>query len=307
MSASSDSATATAVDGFRKAIDSYRSIAKWVVSSFGAVAAALVVGLPLTSLGELHDLTLVGAILCVVVVLAAILFVIRTASRVLEPLPPVDRADLAKGIAFFKPLDDFIEKDASVLGWDDVRTAAQLSAKYDGRRKEKKDAWKPYAREPGNTVKQKAYENADKAAEEVRERLDLLVTFGSTLRMEQLYRQAMNKTYAAIAVAGAVAIVFACLSSSPADADSDREKAIASSQAPINVKVGGPRLLDWPRSCARLYFAVDKLAAAEPRVGPLWPKGSLSPWDRKCGLENRADVQRALEFLGRTVAQRSRR
>lgn len=296
MSAGSDSASAASADNYRKAIDSYRSLAKWVVSSFGAVAAALVVGLPLTALGELHDLALVGAIACVVVVFVAIGVVIRTASGVLEPQDPVGRSDLAKGISFFKPLDDFLADNPSMLGRDDVSTAAGLKGKYDELREKRKTAWRTYAGEQSEANK-RAFDEATDAAEEVRERLDLLVTFGGALRMKQLYKDAMKKVYVAIGVSIAVAICFALLSSSAANAGSDME-ASASTPPPIHVTVGGPRLLDWPRSCARLYFALDKLAAAERRVGPLWPPGSFSDWDRKCGLRSRADVTRALSFLG---------
>jgi hypothetical protein len=293
MSTSSDAG----VDNYRKAIDSYRSVAKWVVSSFGAVAAALVVGLPLTSLGELEDLTLVAAILCVAVVFVAILVVIRSACQVLEPLPPVGRSDLVTDTLFFGPLNAYVKDHQSILGRKDVTTTAELKAKYDGLLAKKRKATADYAKaeSPGN---KKAFDYAVKVTEQHKERLDHLVTFGGVLHMERLYKKAMKRVYIAIAVSGAVAVCFACLSGSAANADSG-EEATASNQAPIHVTVGGPRPLDWPRSCARLYFALDKLAVEQPRVGPLWPKGSLSPWDRKCGLENREDVQRALEFLGR--------
>ena len=296
MSEASNSASAAAAESYRRAIDSYRSVARWVLSSFGAVAAALVVALPLSSLGDLDGVGLGAAIFCVLLVFLLILYVVRTASEVLEPMPPVGRADLAKQAPFFQPLNEFIEENRSMLGWDDIDSAAELKAKYDDLREQRKTAWAAYAVEQTATNK-KELDEAGERAEEVRARLDLLVTFGSALRMKQLYRRAMNRVYVSIGIAIAAAILFACLSSSASDSSST-QAADSAKHSEVHVTVGGPRLLDWPRSCARLYFALDKLAAAETRAGPLWPEGSLSNWDRACGLRSRADVTRALAFLG---------
>jgi hypothetical protein len=278
-------------DQYRRANDAYRSVARWVVSSFGAVAAALVVGLPLTSLGHLHDLRLGLALLCAAIVFAAVLYVVRTASRVLEPLPPLTYGDFAKS-PNFDPLRDYLKGDKSMLaGEKGVNSAADLKTKYDAYLDKRRDARKAYENEQSK-LNEKALQYGEEDVEILEEKLSVLALFGSVLLMKEVYKQAMTGVYIAIGVAAIGAVGFAYLSSPPADASSPGQPA-------AHVTVDGPRLLDWPRSCARLYFALDKLAQDDHRVGPLWPESAFSDWDRACGLKSREDVRRALEFLGR--------
>lgn len=71
---------------YTDAIESYRSIARWVVSTFGAVAAAFVVGLSLNSLGGLDACRVAMSIACIIIGFGAVVFTITAATAVLEPL-----------------------------------------------------------------------------------------------------------------------------------------------------------------------------------------------------------------------------
>ncbi len=273
---------------YRTAIDAYRSIAKWVISSFGAVAAALVVGVQLTSLGELHGWRLHLAFVSVAVVFGCVLTIMAVASRLLVPLR-VNYRGFAKGREF-GPLRKALKQDNSDLE-NEADTAAALAEKFETLRSELRATRRKHE-EDSSAITEQAVKDAEQDVAIVYEHVMRISWLGRFLRTKQIYRQTMAVLYVAVVIAAAGAIGFAYFSSPPAEDPSSKH-------AQVHVTVGGPRLLDWPRSCARLYFALDKLAAAEPRVGPLWPAGSLSKWDRTCGLRSKGDVERALEFLGR--------
>jgi hypothetical protein len=283
MSGSSASNTPGGGAVYRDGIDSYRTVAKWVVSSFGAVAAALVVGLQLTSLGELHGSRLFWAILCVSAAFGSTLAVIAAASRVLVPRR-MNYHGFAKS-ADFQPLRDELALDKSPLNADEVDTAADLAKRYEAFLSYRKKLRRKNETEP-NPVAAKALEEADEDVAILYGKVMTLTWLGRFLRAGQIYRQAMVVLYAATVIAVAGAVGFAYVSSQPTNAKPPEG-------TNLHVTVG------WPRSCARLYFALNKLADDEPHVGSLWPAGSLRDWDRTCGLRSRRDVARALKFLGR--------
>lgn len=75
-----------ASDRYRGAVDTYRSIIRWLIASLGAIAAALVVGIQLTSLGHLTGTRLIAAIVVAAVGLLAVVAAIAFAIAVLVPV-----------------------------------------------------------------------------------------------------------------------------------------------------------------------------------------------------------------------------
>jgi membrane protein required for beta-lactamase induction len=73
MSAISNNPPPPSENQYQKGINEYRATLKWVVSSFGAVAAALTVGLQVTSLGSLYGWRLYWALPSVTLAFGAVL------------------------------------------------------------------------------------------------------------------------------------------------------------------------------------------------------------------------------------------
>jgi hypothetical protein len=279
---------------YTDAIQSYRSIAKWVVSTFGAVGAAFVVGLSLNTLGGLSEWRVVMSIICIVVGFGAIVFAIEAATAVLEPSRVT--FDGFEESPDFEPLRTLLKDDPSPLDGE-ATTAQGLAAKLEEFEKHEGVA-REYADEhPENPVAARRVREREQDVGYLYEKVSGLALLGQMLLIKKKYLESKKKIYGAVVAAGLAAIGFAFASNPPHHETPSTTQATVKPQ--IHVSVGGPRLLDWPRSCARLYFVLDKLATAEPRVGPLWPAGSLSDWDRACGLRSRADVARALAFFGR--------
>lgn len=71
---------------FDSAIDSTRTVAKWLIGAYAAVGAALLTGLQLTGLGKLEGGGLALAVAGVVVAIAGVLLAILACARVLTPV-----------------------------------------------------------------------------------------------------------------------------------------------------------------------------------------------------------------------------
>jgi hypothetical protein len=78
--------SAPAASPYKDAVDNYRSTLKWVITTYGSVAGALIVGLQLTSLGGLHGTRLYSAIGAAAVALIALMVVLGMAAYALTPV-----------------------------------------------------------------------------------------------------------------------------------------------------------------------------------------------------------------------------
>ncbi len=294
MCATSSSAPADSGEQYRNAIDTYRAIAKWVVSSFGAVAGALVIGVQISSLGALHGWHLIGACASVAAVFVAILIIISAAVSVLVPIRVSDRgfADAPE----FDALRRDLEEDPTPLDGE-ANTAAELAAKYRDYVEHEDEVRKAYERaQRVNGVAQDAESNqaladakqalddAEGDAETLHELVMSVTWLGRLLRTQQVFRRAMRVIYAAIILAGAGAVAFAYISSPPTT---------TKPSPPSRVHVA----VNEPKTCVDLYLALDKLAHDEPTIGSHWPTRSLGAQDRACGLRDVKELARFLAFL----------
>jgi len=279
------------VNQYERAIDNYRSIAKWVVASFGAVAASFVVGLSLSTIGSLGEVRFILSVLCVLLAFTAVVAVVHAATKVLEPVGESYEADVS---------DEGEESD-------EIAPEQYVIARYTAAVEREEAALKAVELHPEDEAAARTLSLCERAANQLYQQIKDLAQFNLMLKVKETYETAKLRVFIGVLVAGVATIGFAIASNPPDDEPATPVVATPEEaqgrqvqvKPQVHVSLGGPRVLDWPRSCGRLYFALGKLAAEEPRVGPLWPKGSLSRWDRKCGLRSRQDVQRALEFLGR--------
>jgi hypothetical protein len=311
MCAASSSASLGPGDQYQKAIDAYRSIARWVVSSFGAVAAALVVGVQISSIGRLHDWRLAGAFLSVALVFGSILVIIKAAVRVLLPVR-VSYHGFARAPEFAL-LREELERDQAPLNGE-AETAAQLAEKYDDFLKYKdethevhEDAQKRHTATPSVASQKeiadsrKAWEDAEEKADTLYEHVLTITWLGRLLQTQKIFSAAMRLIYRAIVVAAVGAAAFAYLSSPPAKATPatnirlsiNEPEAKAPPPPATNVHVS----VNEPKTCVDLYLALDKLAHAKPNIGSHWPTTSLGAQDHACGFHSEKELAHFLSFL----------
>jgi hypothetical protein len=310
MCAISNSTSPEPGDQYQKAIDAYRSIAKWVVSSFGAVAAALVVGVQISSVGGLKDWRLAGAIASVALIFGAILVIIKAAVRVLLPVR-VSYQGFAKATEFTLLRAD-LERDPAPLNGE-VKTAAQLAEKYEDFLKYKDETEEVYEEaqkrhtDTPSAASQKEVDDARTASEDAEGKVDTLyehvmtITWlGRLLLTEKIFNDAMRLIYRAIVAAAIGAVAFAYLSSPPAKPPPATKIDVSFGEAKnkppspaTNVHVS----VNEPKTCVDLYLALDELARAKPNIGSHWPTTSLGKQDHACGFDTEKELAHFLSFL----------
>jgi hypothetical protein len=278
---SSTNSLSDLADQNRKVIDTYRSIARWVVSSFGAVAGALIVGVQVSSLGKLHGSHLHWALVSVAVLFVAILVVIGAAVRVLLPARLTYKG-LATGREF-KALRKALAREEPVRSTDVSQQLTQVVKGFDNVQASEGEAWEAHKGEQNEATRQKL-EEAEKRTQEWDARVTEKVWRGRTLYAKRVFNQSMAIIFLAILVAAAAATKFAYLSSMPTE---ERPK------PPPKVHV----TVNEPKTCVDLYLALDKLADDEPHMGSHWPTRSLGAQDHACGFHNVKELARFLDFL----------
>lgn len=281
---------------YRGAIDTYRSIAKWVVSSFGAVGGALVVGVQLTSLGELHGLRLAGSLAAIALVFSAVLSIIKAAVRVLLPVRLSHQGFAAA--PQFQPLRDDLEADPSPLQGEATSPGA-LAQRYEEYLKYKENAQKAYedaerahqARRDEDSLiardnARRTRDQADEDADALHETVMRIVWLGRMLWTRRLFRRAMRTIYVALIVAAIGAVGFAYAANPPAT---------HVAQPPPS----GHLTVHEPKTCVDLYLALDSLVDDEPDIASHWPTSALGAQDRACGFRSITDLARFLRALAR--------
>jgi hypothetical protein len=280
MSVESASEPPAVADPHREVVETYRSVARWVVSSFGAVAGALVVGVQLSSVGKLHGSHLVLALLSVAVLFIAILAVIGAAVRVLAPVRVTAREfNTARE---FKPLRDAVARGKVRLG-EGVSTLEELVANYDTARKAQREIREEYELDQRDENKQ-ALIDAKRRTRTANRRMMQKVWLGRALRSKRVFKQSMLVTFVAVPVAAIAATSFAYQSSMPTE-----EKP----KPPPAVHVS----VNQPKTCVDLYLALDGLADDERHIGSHWPTSVLGAQDQACGFHNVRELARFLVFL----------
>lgn len=285
MSSDSANSSPPAPDNqYREAITLYRESVKWVISSFGAVAAALIVGIQLTSLGELHGERLTWALISIGVVFASIIGIIVAAVRVLSPISGTYAA--FKDDRGFKPLRDFLEKDNTPLRGK-AKDAGELADKYEKTLQVENEKWHLYNADQGNASARDEYLEAKKYRVSLFQVVRAVTTLGLFLRTKQLFGRAMRVVYFGVALGAIGAIAFAYLANPPATT--------AKKSSTANVVVSA-RL---PLNCAGFYLTLDRLAQNEPNVGKRWPAGSVGPQAKACGFQTKQELTKFVSKLTR--------
>jgi MFS family permease len=264
---------------YREAINSYRTAAQWVVSSFAALAAAFVAGVPLSSLGQLHGWRLAFSIACVAVVFAAVLLIIRAAVPMLSPI----RGSYKDfGSAKFELLRTDLARDNEPLRRK-TSGLQDLVQRYEDALVAQEQAWAHYQQNPEDGATAQGYLASKELADELDEIVMTVTRLGLVLNAQEIFRGVIRTIYVAIAVAAIAAVSFAYLSNPPA-------KDNPTPAPKVNVTVSEPS------TCAGLYLTLDQLAR-HPGLAQHWPASSMGPQASACGLGDKHKLERFLRFL----------
>jgi MFS family permease len=291
MSPASDSPPPPAETQYQKAVSEYRATLKWVISAFGAVATALVVGLQLTSLGALQGWRLDWSLVSVGVAFVAILVIIIAATRVLVPIMGT-YAGFARAPEF-KALTAFLRKDSSPLQ-DQADTAAQLAEKYDRAEAAQNLTWDTYQEKKDDTNRS-AYERAKAEFDGLAPVVASVTALGIFLAMRRKFGRVMIMVYVAIAIAGACMIAFAYLANPPAEA---KTKPQEEHKVVVQTK---------PANCARYYLTLAELAHHKPSISSHLPERTPDAQAIACGLPNKHALSLFLAYLASDTGSRGAR
>lgn len=286
MSVESDNSLSDVEDSQRKVVETYRSIAKWVVSTFGAVAGALLVGVQLSSLGKLHGSHLHWAVGSVLVLFLAIIAIIGAAVRLLAPVRVV--YDGGFDASEFKALRKAVRRNKAELGAG-VASLDDLAGKYNTAEKSQQDAQKVYEDEPSEATKQALVAVSGPFAARDAEVMEM-VWLGRSLYTKRVFKQTIIISFLAVLLAAAAATSFAYQSSMPTKE--------TPTPAKVQVTVSAPKVsVNEPKTCVDLYLALAGLAHDEPDIGKHWPTLSLGAQDHACGFDNVSELAHFLDYL----------
>jgi hypothetical protein len=276
---------------YQRGVNEYRSTLRWVVSSFGAVAAALIVGLQLTSLGSLKGWRLYWALPSVALAFASILAIIIAASRVLTPVIGT-YVGFAEGDEF-QALRDFLARDPSPLQ-KEADSAAALAHKYECADAAQLAALRSHEEDESDDVRKKALEGAEATYDDLDGVVGSVTTLGLFLYMRERFKCVMKIVYVGILFAAIGATAFAYLANPPAKSQTAKTQTKESAKKPKTVTQV------QPVNCARYYLTMAELAYHEPNISEHWLARSLDSQAVACGLDSEAAVAQFLAYLEHT-------
>ena len=160
------------------AIDQFRSVGKWIITSFAAVATLLLAGVQLTSLGSVHGWRLFLAFAGLGLAAIAAIMAIANLTSVLQPHVSTVEDAVAEADQDGTPLACFIANHRILFFPAGIENVQDLKRKYDEARAARSLAQRPSSysesnyqdlrRSLWNLVWMSSYENAKKGFDESR-------------------------------------------------------------------------------------------------------------------------------------------
>jgi hypothetical protein len=203
-------------------IDQYRSVAKWMITAFAAVASLLLAGVQLTSIGHTTGGRLALAAIGIAVALAATMIAIYSLTLVFKPgvVGPDDAAARADDAS--TPFGKFVAAHRSALLPAGTTSGQDLYDKY--------TAARTAAASPNGTEQDKA------TARRYRARLADLAWFARLIEVESTFKTARIRVCIAAAVVAAGITTFAW-AANPKDSSDTDTTAAAVNARPVQVRV----------------------------------------------------------------------
>lgn len=198
-------------DQYAAAIDSCRGVLKWVLSTFGAIAAILVAGLQLTSVGQLHGTRLVVSVVAFSVAFGSVFWIIMLAIRVLAPTGGT-YSEFESGAAFHALRESLVRDQAPLRG--KASSAEELAREYTESLKQEGEAYRIAAADPSDENIHK-YATATANRQSLYPTLMAITSFGVYLRVRELFDQTGTAIKFLVPVIAVAAVVFAYAANPP--------------------------------------------------------------------------------------------
>jgi MFS family permease len=202
----------TAEDQYRTAIEGYRNVIKWVLSSFAAVAGALIAGLQLSALGQLEGEALGWALFGVTLALGGVVAIILFAVQVLVPIGATYKQ--FEQSRDFEPLRKYLELDKSPLRLK-ASSASGLADAYDEAIEQESAARKGHEKHPSDKQLEHDLAQATAKREELYAVVVSITKLGLTLRTQELFARAMWAVRLGVVAAAVGGILFAYFANPP--------------------------------------------------------------------------------------------
>jgi hypothetical protein len=212
-SAGAGPAKAEASHPYRTAIDELRSTARWLITTFAAVAGVLLAGVQLTGIGELEGDELTGALICAAVAIVGVALAIHGAARVLTTRSATPGALLTSKEA--KKLHEAVAEDPFLLRGQ-AADLAQLIDRYRA------------------SMTTAVPANAGYTKEAVARTVMSLTRTAVYLRVRQVFGQSLAWIFVGALLTAAGAVGFAYFSNPP---DEEKKKSAPTLAAPSRVDV----------------------------------------------------------------------
>jgi hypothetical protein len=244
-------------DALTKAADRIRATAQWLITAFAAVAAVLIAGSQLSSLGDLGGWRLAVAFICVVIAVAAVAYAIGQAAGV-ATAGRASLGDLANpDETALGDIRQRVNGDPALLaGYTDV---AALSTDYATTLSQRKDALADYYKNVDDQGKEKAARVADAQAQVVDQAAQRLLSVASFYTLSKKFNDARPRMLVG-ALVGALAIVgFAWAAHPP-----KKTKPAVAAPAEVTIKLTqeGKKLLSAPLGAACVAKSVSAIVLA---------------------------------------------
>jgi hypothetical protein len=185
------------------AIDQFRSVGKWIIASFAAVATLLLAGIQLTSIGSADTPRLIVACIGLTVAVIAVILAIGNLTSLLEP--HVSGPDNAAADADnpHTPLGKFTQDHHDLLFPSGIANATELLAEFNRLR----------SMTPRDTADEKKFQN-------LRRSLTDLVWWSSYEDAKERFDRSRNWTMVAAGVVAVGATLYAWAATSPNNGES---------------------------------------------------------------------------------------
>ncbi len=235
-SSKADAATGSPADPLTAGVDRIRDVAKWLIGAFAAVAAIMVAGSQLSSIGTLEvGWRLLVAVIGGVAALSGAAWAIWLLTDVLLPEETTVANVLAEATDCKSPLARTIAANPHLLlGYPDV---AALDTAYKNARAEQARAQDLVNASPNDQAALQQVDQAAGKAERLFARLRQLTTRAAFYRQQQEFKDSRTQLYLAALLAAIGLGTFAWAANPPEDKKEDTAAPAPAVAAPATVQI----------------------------------------------------------------------
>jgi hypothetical protein len=237
-----DDAQSTDSDVLGAAADRIRETAKWLITTFAAVAAVLVAGSQLSNIGHLSFWRFLLALLAVLVGLAGVAWAINEAAKVLTA-GRVSLGELADtNNAITADLRTRVNNDPALLGG--YSNVSDLKDEYTAAQQKQKQVYDVYYQDINDDAKRRATDVADAQVQQADNAVQRLLSVTSFESLSSTFDGARKQMFFAALVAAAGIVGFAA-AAHPKEKKEAKETPTVAAPSEVTIKLSkdGKKLL----------------------------------------------------------------